>query len=328
MKITGASSIGGTVSLPRILSTNDVRTFFPLPSIGQAKQVIKRDIEYAIRDTKGQVVKGVLDTVGEGINDAFGLNLNKYFGAAGSGLPTEGDYADLLKRNDPQYAFDWAVQLPILSNPNLPNSYIERVVWQPTSIETSPVRRGDKTFMYPEDRSVTPITLEVYEDQKSTALRWFRNWQTRIYNDDGTRNMPYDENPKLRWKHPIILQFRTMKRTPSATVILQGCWPSSLSPSGVFGNESDITRYSVEINADDMKVIVHDIELVKGMVDSLGQPLTTLREDLMNSGKQIISGAIKSTGIPAIVNTGLNTVNSGIELAGNTARSVLKSFIR
>jgi hypothetical protein len=175
-------------------------------------------------------------------------------GNAKSGIPaintvsgTSSALDALRSRPDALLSFLWEAELQV-KGLSLSRDYIEEVSvpFPQITSDNGTFRAGIMKF-YPVSRAVGQVSIKFYEDIRLTVSNFLNQWRAKIFNRNGTVNMPEGANG---YKGTLIVNVKDAKGTVVGTFKLTGLFPLNPDPFALQSASSERVIVGCEFSVD------------------------------------------------------------------------------
>ena len=162
------------------------------------------------------------------------------------------------------------------------------------------VLTGIGSVDYPHTKIFTEIQLSFMLDANLSLLKFFNEWYSRIFKDDGASIhgseqtlSPQNRATRLAYRTSYARTIKITKTEPGPddaaqrkpiTYVLENAWPYSIDAVPLQFGASQITRLTVNFKYERHQIIQRDIRNISGI--SKGEITKYLRDDGPGKGKQ------------------------------------------
>jgi hypothetical protein len=203
-------------------------------------------------------------------------------------------------RKDPLMSYSWFCTMPSIRGFQLPWNYVEEFTAPFKTIETQSRYEQGKMMHYPGSRSVSTLSMRLYDDTSGTVGAYLDAWRDTVLGVNGIYAYP------AQFKQPISVILLDVSR---AVTVYQfyyiGCFPTSTDAFSLASDSNDRIVTSQEFSVDDVKVTVVKTSAPE-LANAIGNSNVSFPQSLMD----------KISGLTNMVNDARSLYQTGQVLKG------------
>lgn len=178
-------------------------------------------------------------------------NTLDFSGTGGNATYNQSILSAMRGRGDPLLGFNWYCELPPLGGMGSASSlgweYVEEATLPFPEYEQQSNYRAGGMLYYPGHRTLSTLTLKVFENSNSDATQYFQTWQSLLKNPlTGQYGNPVD------FKKPVKFTIFDVAKRTAMFLTYVGCWPTQQDPLSLQSATSDRINPSITLSADDL----------------------------------------------------------------------------